>query len=148
MNNTMEEFDNLKTKVLKYILYQRRTEQEVRNKFLPSIEENTLEDIIEYLKKAGYINDKEYIERKIDNFIILKNLSIREIEYKLKAKGISKKELEDYMLNNIDKLNEYEIKSAKNIIYKKNSSDKMEIKQYLYKKGYKAENINTAFEEE
>ena len=29
----IEEFDKLKTKVLKYILYKKRTEQEIRQKF-------------------------------------------------------------------------------------------------------------------
>ena len=54
---TIEEFDKQKTKVLKYILYKKRTEQEVRNKFSTTIDENMLEDIIEYLKEAKYIND-------------------------------------------------------------------------------------------
>ena len=31
----VEEFDKLKTKVLKYILFKKRTEQEVRQKFKP-----------------------------------------------------------------------------------------------------------------
>ena len=47
---TPEDFDIEKTRVLKYILYKKRTEQEIRNKFAQSIEENLLEDIIEYLK--------------------------------------------------------------------------------------------------
>ena len=44
---TVEDFDREKTRVMKYIVYKRRTEQEVRNKFENSIEENMLEDIIE-----------------------------------------------------------------------------------------------------
>ena len=84
---TIEEFDKEKTRILKYILYKKRTEQEIRTKYAREIEENLLEDIIEYLKEAGYINDKEYIKKAIHNFISLKNLSIREIKYKLLAKG-------------------------------------------------------------
>ena len=64
----IEEFDKAKTKVLKYILYKKRTEYEVRSKFENEIEENMLEDIIEYLKEAKYINDKEYIEKLVGNF--------------------------------------------------------------------------------
>ena len=90
---TVEEFDKEKTKVLKYILYKKRTEQEVRRKFEQNIEPNLLEDIIEYLKEAKYINDKEYIEKTVNNFIALKNLSIREIQYKLLAKGLSKSDI-------------------------------------------------------
>ena len=144
---TIEEFDKQKTKVLKYILYKKRTEQEVRNKFSTTIDENMLEDIIEYLKEAKYINDKEIIEKTVNNFIALKNLSIREIQYKLSAKGIKKSDIEDYIYENQEELETYEIKSATNLIYKKSSSmEKEEIKQFLLKKGYKLENINKALE--
>ena len=144
---TIEEFDKAKTKILKYILYKKRTEQEVRNKFSTIMDENMLEDVIEYLKEAKYINDKEFIEKTVNNFIALKNLSIREIQYKLSAKGIKRSDIEDYIYENQDELETYEIKSAENLIYKKSSSmEKEEIKHYLLKKGYKLENINTAFE--
>lgn len=144
---TIEEFDKEKTRVLRYILYKKRSEYEVRKKFDKVIELELLEDIIEYLKEAKYINDKEYIERAINNFIILKNLSQREIQYKLIAKGLRKTDIEDYMYENKEMLEEYEIKSAENIIYKKSASmEDDEIRQFLLKKGYKTENINKAFD--
>ena len=146
---TLEEFDKEKTKVLKYILYKKRSEQEIRNKFSKVIDENLLEDIIEYLKDAGYINDEEFIEKTINNFIILKNLSIREIKYKLLAKGLNKDDIDDYFYNNREQLEEYERKSISNILYKKaNSMEKEDIKQYLLKKGYKSENINIVMEDD
>ena len=142
---TIEEFDKEKTKVLKYILYKKRTEQEIRRKFSNEIDENMLEDIIEYLKEAKYIDDKEFIRKTINNFIALKNLCQKEIEYKLLAKGLSKSEIEDYIY---EKIEEYEIKSAENILNKKSTSmEQEEIKQYLLKKGYKLENIEKAMEE-
>ncbi len=145
---TIEEFDREKTRVLRYILYKKRTEQEVRTKFQKTIEENMLDDIIEYLKEAGYIDDKEYIIKTVNNFKALKNLSIREIKYKLLAKGLSKNDVEDYIYENKEELEDYETKSAENIIYKKSTSmEKDEIKQFLLKKGYKVENINKAMEE-
>ena len=102
---------------------------------------------IEYLKEAKYINDKEYIEKAVNNFMILKNLSIREIQYKLLAKGLKRNDIEDYIYENKEELEEYETKSAANIIYKKRSSmEEEEIKQFLLKKGYKIENINKAME--
>ena len=144
---TIEEFDKEKTRVLRYILYKKRSEYEVRKKFDKVIEPELLEDIIEYLKEAKYINDKEYIERAINNCIILKNLSQREIQYKLIAKGLKKTDIEDYMYENKEMLEEYEIKSAENIIYKKSASmEDNEIRQFLLKKGYKTENINKAFD--
>ena len=145
---TIEEFDKQKTRILKYILYKKRSEQEIRNKFSKELEGDLLEDIIDYLKEAKYINDKEYIEKTINNFMILKNLSIREIQYKLLAKGINKTDLEDYIYENREELEEYETKSASNIIYKKSGSMEIEeIKQYLIKKGYKPENVKKAIEE-
>ena len=146
---SIEEFDREKTKVLKYILYKKRSEQEVRTKFSKTMDENLLEDIIEYLKEAGYINDKEFIEKTVNNYIALKNLSIREIKYKLQAKGLNKSDIEDYIYENKEELEEYETKSASNIFYKKSlSMEEDEIKQFLLKKGYKMENINKAIKDE
>ena len=68
---TVEEFDREKTKVLKYVLYKKRSENEIRQKFSKNIEENLLEDIIDYLKEAKYIDDKEYIRKTVNNFIAL-----------------------------------------------------------------------------
>ena len=144
---TIEEFDREKTKILKYILYKKRSENEVRRKFAGTIEENLLEDVIEYLKEARYIDDKEYIRKTVNNFMALKNLSIREIKYKLQSKGLNKDDIDEYIYENKEELEQYEIKSASNIIYKKlPSMEEDEIRQYLLKKGYKTENINMAFE--
>ena len=144
---TIEDFDKGKTKILKYILYKKRSENEVRRKFAKELDENMLEDIIEYLKEAKYINDNDYIRRTVNNFIILKNLSIKELKYKLLAKGLNKNDIEDYIYENKEELEEYEIKSISNIIYKKSlSMEQDEIKQYLLKKGYKSENIKKAIE--
>ena len=146
---TIEEFDKVKTKILKYILYKKRSENEVRRKFAKELDENMLEDIIEYLKEAKYIDDSEYIRKTVNNFIILKNLSIKELKYKLLEKGLNKNDIEDYIYENKEELEEYEIKSISNIIYKKSASmEQDEIRQYLLKKGYKSENINKAIEEE
>jgi len=145
---TKEDFDNAKTKVLKYVLYKKRSEYEIRNKFSTVIEENLLDDVIEYLKEANYIDDTLYIQKTINNFIALKNLSIKEIKYKLLAKGLDKNQIEDYISENKEELEEYETKSAQNIIYKKSSSmDEEEIKNYLLKKGYNIDNINKAIQE-
>lgn len=150
MNNLdyVEEYDRLKTKVLKYIIYKKRTEKEIRQKFSKTIDEDILEDIIDELKENGYIDDLNYIDRAVNEFVALKNLSIREIKYKLFAKGLSNDIIDEYISSNFDELMEYEIKSAKNIIIKKQSmQEDEEIKQGLLKKGYIAENVKEAFNE-
>ena len=147
MGYSVEEFDKAKTKVLKYILYQKRCEQEVRTKFADKYESNLLDDLIEYLIEAKYIDDKDYIESKMQNFMILKNFSIKEMSYKLLQKGVKKHQLEDYIYSNSEELNEYESKSAYNIIQKRiREQDLSEIKSLLYKKGYKSDNIKNAVE--
>lgn len=144
---TIEEFDKAKTKVLKYVLYKKRTLQEVRLKFGQVIEEDLLEDVIEELKENGYISDENYIERSVSEFMALKNLSIKEIKYKLMGKGISSKLIEDYVQNHIEELEEYERKSAENIVMKKSvNMEEFEVRQYLIKKGYTADIINDTLE--
>ena len=142
---TIEEYDKEKTKVLKYVIYKKRTEREIRTKFKSIIEEDMLEDILEELKENGYISDESYIERAVNEFMALKNLSIKEIKYKLMSKGISSNLVEDYVQKNEEELNEYEQKSADNIVLKKSvNMDEIEIKQYLIKKGYTEEHIKNA----
>ena len=69
----IEEFDNLKTKMLKYIMYKKRTEKEIRQKFA-NCDENMVDDAIEYLTEAGYISDKNYVERAIEEFEFYKTI--------------------------------------------------------------------------
>lgn len=143
-----EKFDKIKSKVLKYVLYKKRSEQEVRQKFSKELEENILNDIIEELKENSYIDDYNYIERTVNEYINLKSLSIKEIKYKLYSKGIKSNLIDDYIYNNIDILEEYEEKSAyKTILKKSNSMEEEDIKLLLLKKGYKEENIKSAFDE-
>ena len=53
--------------------------------------------------------------------------------------------MEDYIYSNSEELNEYEIRSAYNIIQKKiREQDIQDIKKSLYKKGYKSDNIKEA----
>lgn len=133
----LKEFDQQKTKVFKYITYKKRTEQEVRNKFKSEIQEEMLDEIINYLKEAKYLDDYEFIEKQVNEYINLKTLSIKEIKYKLLAKGIEKNLIEKYIDNNYSKLTNYEENSVKKIKEKKSDLSEEEIKQYLYKKGYK-----------
>lgn len=143
----IEEFDKLKTRMLKYIMYKKRTENEIRQKFSQE-NENMVEDAILYFKELEYIDDINYIERTITEYIALKNLSIKELKYKLLSKGVNKNEIEQYFSLNNEKLLEYEFKAAKNIINKKIRKEDLDsIKNYLYKKGYLSESINNAIEE-
>ena len=139
----LEELDKLKTKVLKYVLYKKRTEEEVRQKFAENAGKN-LENVIEYLKENDYINDNRYIEKEVNEIILLKNMSMKELQYKLLSKGLSKSIIEEYIYQNKEKLNEYELESAKKLFIKKqNVMNEEEIYIYLRKKGYMEETIRS-----
>ena len=74
-------------------------------------------------------------------------MSIKEIEYKLIARGIKKNDIDDFICQNKEEMLEYEINSAKNIFTKKqNAMSTEEIEQYLRKKGYLSETIKLAQE--
>ena len=109
---TAKEFDETKTKILKYIIYKKRTEQEIRQKFV-TMDCNILEDVIEYLKQADYINDNNYIKKAVNEFMALKSMSVKELSYKLIAKGLNKTIINDYIYANNEELLAYEINSAK-----------------------------------
>ena len=128
-----EEFDVNKTSVMKYILYKKRTESEVRKKFCHTIEEDMLEDIIEYVKEAGYINDKEYLQKLVNEYMNLKTMSIREIKNKVYKKGIFADTIEDYIYENKEKLEEYELRSAKKLAEKKRRYGTSKIKNIFSK---------------
>ena len=136
MSYTIEEFDSVKTKVLKYIMYKKRTEKEVRQKFSSSVDENLLDEVIENLKELGYINDLRYVERAVNEFVAINTLSIREIEYKLYSKGVNNAIIEQYIQSNIEELKEYEQQCAQKIYYKKQPTmEKEDIINFLRKKG-------------
>lgn len=144
----IEEFDKLKTQVLKYVLYKKRSEAEIRQKFSKNAGK-MLDNVVQYLQENGYINDSIYIEKAVNEFQRLKNMSIREIEYKLLSKGIKKDDIDNYICENKEELLEYELNSAKSILTKKQTTmEKEEIVLYLRKKGYTNEIIKVIEEEE
>lgn len=141
--NEIEELDKLKTQVLKYILYKKRSEAEIRQKFSKNAGK-MLDNVVQYLKDNNYINDEIYIEKTVNEYKRLKNMSIKEIEYKLLTKGISKDKIENYIYNNKEDLLEYELNSANNVaVKKKNILSQEEIIIYLKKKGYSRDSISS-----
>lgn len=142
-----EKIEKFRTRMLKYIVYKKRTEAEIRQKFSEE-DENMVDDAIEYFKELNYINDTSYVERAITEFMALKNMSIKEVEYKITQKGVRKKIIDDYICKNKETMLEYEISSAKAIILKKQAKlEEKDIRDYLYKKGYMSESINIAFDD-
>ena len=142
----LEEYDKNKTKVLKYVLYKKRSVSEIKRKFEKDITSDMLEDIIADLTENGYIDDSQYIQRAVNEFMALKNISLKQIKYKLLSKGIDQSLIEDYFYQNKEELNDYEINSAHNIIIKKSDYPEEEIIGNLLKKGFEYDNVKEAIE--
>ena len=142
----LKEYDKNKTKVLKYIVYKKRSENEIRRKFEDDIDYDMLENIIADLKENGYIDDNNYVERSINEFISLKNLSLKQIKYKLLSKGINSNIIDEYFYNHSEEMKNYEINSAQKIIAKKSECSAEEIIQTLLKKGFEYDNVKEAIE--
>lgn len=144
----LEKIDKLKTKILKYIFYKKRTEKEIYEKF-KNEDNDILDETIENLKEIGYINDAQYIEKFVHEAVALKNLSIFEIKYKLYSKGVPEHLIDDYVSQNYEMLQEYELLCARNIIEKKKSTqEKEETIKYLLKKRYMPDTISIIKKEE
>lgn len=145
---SLVEFDNAKTKILKYVLYKKRSENEIIKKFENEFDSDLIQAVVSDLKEKGYVNDANYIKRSVNEFMALRNLSLFEIKYKLMSKGIKTSDIEDYFSQNYEVLMEYEKSSAKKIAQKKFSKmEEIDIKKYLMKKGYKSDSIKEALNE-
>lgn len=113
--------------------------------------ESCIESAIEYVQRYGYINDERYAE----NYVSFKASSKprRQIEVKLKQKGIDSDTIsricDEFYTDN----DNYELEQAKNFVLKKNidleNADYKEIqkiKAALFRKGFSFEVINKALD--
>ena len=63
------------------------------------------------------------------------------------AKGINSGLIDEYFLKYQERMQEYEVYSARNLIIKKEKQmDENTLMQFLLKKGYKSDNIRQAIE--
>ena len=134
------------SKLMRYVLFKKRTEKEVRQKCkMLGYSEDYTDEIIEYLKEAEYINDKVYVQKYIQNVLKLKTCSIFEIKMDLLRRGIDEDEIEQYI---DEELYEFEEKCAIALARKKYKAtgeiDK--VKRYLMSKGYSHSNVSKAID--
>ena len=86
-----EKVEKLRNKMLQYILYKKRSENEIRTKF-SSEDENLVEDAIEYFADYGLlIKDVYEIIENVKSYI-----------YHNKIKKLTKKQLKSIILNTIE----------------------------------------------
>ena len=130
-------FEVAKEKAIRYIALSRKTSHEVKTKLSKiGVDEDIIDQVIEYLIDLNYINDEEYVDAYVRQCMRLQSQSIYEIKNKLLQKGIKK----DIIENKLDKLSntDYEEKIIKKLLEGKlNSYDELKKKQYLYRRGFK-----------
>ena len=135
-------------KIMKYVIFKRRTEKEVRQKCQKlQYTEEYIEEIIDYLTENNYINDKIYVEKYIQNTMRLKTSSIYEIKIDLLRRGVDESHIENYINKNIIEIEEYEQESALKLAKKKIGNVEIEkVKKYLLSKGYKYDSVSLAID--
>lgn len=136
----------LDDKLMKYVLFKRRTTKEVRDKCkLLGFTEEYINEIIAYLEENGYLDDERYVMKYILNIIKLKKKSIQEIRFDLMRRGIEERIIEKYITEDLRK---FEIKSAMELAKKKykDCKDILKVKKYLCMKGYSRNVINKAID--
>ena len=134
------------SKLMKYVLFKKRTEHEVREKCKTlNYTSEYIDEIIDYLKEAEYINDEIYITKYISNLLKLKKSSVAEVKLDLMKRGIDFDRVDSDL---IESLYEHEKESAIYLASKKyKSGDTIEkIKRYLNGKGYTYSNISNAID--
>ena len=135
-------------KVMKYVIFKKRTEKEVRQKCQKlQYTDEYIDEIIEYLSENNYINDKVYVEKYIQNVMRLKTSSIFEMKIDLLRRGVDEDYIENYINKNCEELEEFEKESAIKLAKKKIASAEIEkVKKYLMSKGYKYDSISLAID--
>lgn len=136
----------LDDKLMKYVLFKRRTVQEVKEKCkLLGLPSEYIEEVIAYLIENGYLDDELYVMKYILGIIKLKKKSVQEIRFDLIRRGINETLIEKYIT---EELRAFEIKCAIELAKKKykECSDLLKVKKYLLGKGYSKQSINKAID--
>lgn len=137
-------------KVMKYVVFKKRTEMEIRQKCKRlEYNEEYIEEIVKYLSENEYIDDIKYVEKYINNILKLKKSSVYEIKMNLLRRGIKEEYIDDYIESHRANLEKFEKDSAQQIMKKKIQNMEIEkIKRYLKGKGYSYNSILEAIDNE
>lgn len=131
------ELEIAKQKAIAYLVRSKKTSSEVRLKLKKlNFNEYTIEEVISYFTKLGYIDDNEYVDAYIRQCMRLQNYSLFEIKNKLLQKGIKKDIIEEKLqaVENSD----YERELVEKLLNGKlKNMEDVKQKQYLYRRGFK-----------
>ena len=134
-------------KIMGYVLYKMRTINEVRQKCKRlKLSEDYTDDVINYLVEAGYLDDKNYAQKYVENVMRLKNSSRSEIKTDLMRRGVDSDIIDDVIDN--EEVYEFENTSCDILAEKKfkTTDDILKVKKYLLSKGYSYDAVSKAID--
>lgn len=133
-------FEEAKERAVKYLVLALRTEKEVKDKLKKlNVEEDIIEEVCEYLKELGYINDVYYTEAYLRQCESIPKYSKYEIRMKLIQKGVDKDLISEKIANNLNP--KYEQKIVDKLMNGKlKNMEPLKQKAYLYRRGFKVRN--------
>lgn len=134
---------------LKYLSYRPRTKKEVKDHLMKKeIDEDTIEEVINYLLDLSYLDDENFCEMWIRDRVNLKPMGKIRISQELQKKGVAKEVIEISLENNLSQELEYElaVELAKKRISKLESKEDLKemkkMQSYLYRRGFSTHIIN------
>lgn len=135
----------IEDKLMKYVVFKKRTENEVKQKCkLLNYTEEVIDEIVESLKENGYIDDENYVDKYIKNVMRLRNCSINEIKIDLIRRGVDDNLIEKYITEDVYR---FEEQSAQILANKKlRTMEKEKVKKYLLNKGFSYSNVSKAID--
>ena len=119
-------------KIMNFVLYKMRTCEETKRKCqMLKFSEDYIEEVLDYLQEAGYLNDEKYTKKYIENVMRLKKSSANGIKIDLYRKGIDDGLIEKYV--DTSEVYEYEEQCCNELAFKKYQStpDILKVKKFL-----------------
>ena len=134
-------------KIMTYVLYKMRTVAETKRKcHMLKYEDDYIDEVIDYLIEAGYLNDDKYAQKYVENVLRLKADSANGIKIDLMQKGVDEDTIDKYI--STDEVMEFEEESAKILAEKKYKStpDILKVKKFLLNKGFTYDAVSKAID--
>lgn len=134
-------------KIIGYVLYKMRTINEVRQKCKRlKFSDDYIDEVIDYLIEAGYLDDKRYAQKYVENVMRLKNASMNEIKIDLMKRGVDSSIVDDVV--ETSEVYDFENTSCEILAQKKykTTNDVLKVKKYLISKGYTFDAVSKAID--
>ncbi len=136
------DFGKIYEKTLNLLSFRPRSEWELRDYLKRKKQDSpTTEKILNKLSKNGYVNDRQFAERWVENRRLLKSTSRRRLAQELRQKRISDDVIDEVLA--ADETDEKQV--LKELIERKKNRypDKLKLMQYLARQGFSYDDIKS-----